>query len=169
MASGRKPSKVTIKTRSMGNVGADVGVGSGISVTGTACGVTGVRVAVGMTGAGSTVGSEAGAPHPSNRNAARVKIQNLLPYKPQNIPPSRQGRQENPPNNLNLGGLAFLAVKKSKSAFISQASAFSSRDVSPRQWQFHTLHPRVARHPYRDPSSGHVRGARRLRACHLQR
>lgn len=59
MASGRKPSKVTMKTREMGWGGIGAWVGEGVSGAG---GIgLGVRVAVGMGGVAVGVGEEAEA------------------------------------------------------------------------------------------------------------
>jgi hypothetical protein len=77
IASGRRPSKLTIKTRSMGGAAVAVNeiVGTRVSVSVAGSGVLlGVRVAVGR---GSTIGGETDAndPHDCNKVMKRVKIQ----------------------------------------------------------------------------------------------
>jgi hypothetical protein len=54
--------------------------------------------------------------------------------------------------------LRRVKYKKRRIIFrmISQASAFSTRDVSRRQWQFHNPHQRVAPRPCLDLLSGHA-------------
>ncbi len=73
IASGRRPSKLTIKTRSMGGAGVGVNAGKAVSVADGGV-LPGVRVAVGRE---TTIGGEEDAidPHDCKRIVKSVKIQ----------------------------------------------------------------------------------------------
>ena len=84
IASGRKPSKVTINTRTIGGAGVNVVVGMGVSVSDGGV-VLGVKVAIGGE---SFIGAEDEAlvPHDCRNSMKRVKTQKcrimfeMMPY-----------------------------------------------------------------------------------------
>ncbi len=73
MASGRSPSKLTIKTREIGGVGVNVSAGESVSVAGGGV-LLGTRVAV-RGGAIVGGGGEANDPHDCRKMTKRVKSQ----------------------------------------------------------------------------------------------
>ena len=116
IASGRRPSKLTINTRALLGGGVDVAVGVIVSVGGG-----GVLLGLGVancTGAITGGGGDANDPHDGRKIMRRVKNK----------------------------------MRRIIFRMISQASAFSTRDVLRHQSQFHNPHQRDAPRPYLDLS-----------------
>lgn len=143
IASGRRPSKLIINARAisfLAGVGTTVAVkvARGVRVGGR----VGVRVLVGkgvkvgVIVAVFVAGGVHGITYPSTVGAGGRELPQIFGS---GLQPAR--------NKVTSKG-------KKRFRMISPTWAFSTRDVSPPRWQFHTLHQRVGLRPCLDLSEG---------------